>query len=190
MTLPSRGRVPHAPAQNLANVEAEFERELEVFRSRGHRAILLCVLGDPRGSRGEEARLAFRRRPSSCSGASSIRSRHTTSISCCGWRRGNPQMFSKSALARRKQGPAAVPPAWLNDYVNRAYVPKAADFRHLRRYVNIDKYRPLRHQVFAHEGSRMPPRCRRSLPGPTFARCVLNLPGVAPVSWSPISKEA
>jgi hypothetical protein len=49
---------------------------------------------------------------------------------------GNPQMFSKPALARRKQGPAAVPPAWLNDYVKRAYVPKAADFRHLRRYVN------------------------------------------------------
>jgi hypothetical protein len=45
-------------------------------------------------------------------------------------------MFSKLALACRKQGPVAVPPGWLNDYVNHAYVPKAADFRRLRRYVN------------------------------------------------------
>jgi hypothetical protein len=38
MTLPSRGRAPHAPAQNLANVEAEFERELEVFRTEAEGA--------------------------------------------------------------------------------------------------------------------------------------------------------
>jgi hypothetical protein len=70
----------------------------------------------------------------------------------------NPQIFSKAALARRKQGPAPAPPQWLNDYLKRMYVPKPADFRRLRGYVSkhrkiyAEKYRPLRHQVFAHKG--------------------------------------
>jgi hypothetical protein len=38
MTPPSRGRAPYAPAQNLASVEAEFERELEVFRTEAEGA--------------------------------------------------------------------------------------------------------------------------------------------------------
>jgi HEPN superfamily AbiU2-like protein len=29
----------------------------------------------------------------------------------------NPQIFSKAALARRKQGPSNTPPAWLSDYM-------------------------------------------------------------------------
>jgi hypothetical protein len=70
----------------------------------------------------------------------------------------HPQIFSMAALAARKQGTGASPPPWLNDYMNNVYVPKPADFRRLRGYVSkqrkiyVDKYRPLRHQVFAHKG--------------------------------------
>jgi hypothetical protein len=70
----------------------------------------------------------------------------------------NPQIFSRAALAQRKQGSASTPPVWLADYMKRVYVPKPSDFRRLRGYVSkqrkiyIDKYRPLRHQVFAHKG--------------------------------------
>jgi AbiU2 len=69
----------------------------------------------------------------------------------------NPQLFSKAALAKRKQGAANSPPAWLNDYLRHAYEPKPADFRRLRAYVSkhrkiyLNKYQPLRHQVFAHK---------------------------------------
>ena len=70
----------------------------------------------------------------------------------------NPQIFSKTALARRKQGSSNTLPAWLSDYMKHVYVPRPADLRRLRGYVSrhrkvyIDKYRPLRHQVFAHKG--------------------------------------
>lgn len=70
----------------------------------------------------------------------------------------NPQIFSKAALAQRKQGSSSTPPPWLNDYMKDVYVPKPSDLRRLRGYVSKhrkvynDKYRPLRHQVFAHKG--------------------------------------
>jgi hypothetical protein len=71
----------------------------------------------------------------------------------------NPQLFSQAALAKRKQGAAKSPPSWLNGYLRHAYEPKAADFRRLRGYVSkqrklyLDKYRPLRHQVSDHTGA-------------------------------------
>ena len=70
----------------------------------------------------------------------------------------HPQIFSRAALARRNQGSAATPLAWLGSYTKSVYEPKPADFRHLCGYVSkhrkiyADKYRPLRHQVFAHKG--------------------------------------
>lgn len=71
----------------------------------------------------------------------------------------NPQIFSKTALGLRKQGSSKTPPDWLNDYLRDAYEPKAGDFRRLRGYVRKqrkiydDKYRDLRHKIFAHKGT-------------------------------------
>jgi AbiU2 len=68
----------------------------------------------------------------------------------------HPEVFSKAALACRKQGDNALPPEWLSQYLQNAYEPTPKDFRHLRalvkkwRKVYEDKYRPLRHKVFAH----------------------------------------
>jgi AbiU2 len=70
----------------------------------------------------------------------------------------HPKIFSKDALARRKQGAEKTPPDWLDSYLKHVYVPKPADFRRLRGYVRkhrkiyLEKYQPLRHQVFAHKG--------------------------------------
>ena len=69
----------------------------------------------------------------------------------------HPEIFSKSALAVRKQGNASTPPEWLPEYLREVYVPTAADFRRLRAYVHKRrktyeaKYRDLRHKVFAHK---------------------------------------
>jgi hypothetical protein len=69
----------------------------------------------------------------------------------------HPDIFSRPALGKRKQGNLKTPPEWLPEYLEGAYVPKAADFRRLRAHVQKqrriynDKYRDLRRKVFAHK---------------------------------------
>lgn len=69
----------------------------------------------------------------------------------------NRWIFSKAALGARKQRAASAPPAWLAEYLREAYVPVPEDFRRLRAYVKKhrkvydEKYRDLRHKVFAHK---------------------------------------
>jgi hypothetical protein len=43
----------------------------------------------------------------------------------------NPQIFSKDALARRKQGNNPAPPEWLRDYMQSVREPTPKDFRRL-----------------------------------------------------------
>jgi hypothetical protein len=70
----------------------------------------------------------------------------------------HPHIFSKPAVARRKQGTDPTAPDWLDSYMKRVYVPRPADFRRLRGYVSrqrkiyLEKYQPLRHKLFAHKG--------------------------------------
>jgi hypothetical protein len=65
-------------------------------------------------------------------------------------------VFSKDALATRKQGTNPVPPEWLAEYLRTAYVPTATDFRRLRGYVRRyrkiyeSRYRDIRRKYFAH----------------------------------------
>jgi hypothetical protein len=69
----------------------------------------------------------------------------------------HPEIFSRQALGKRKQGNLTTPPDWLAEYLEGAYVPKAVDFRRLRAHVQKqrkiynDKYRDLRRKVFAHK---------------------------------------
>lgn len=69
----------------------------------------------------------------------------------------HPDIFSKAALGKRKQGNLKAPPEWLPEYLEGAYMPRAADFRRLRAHVKKqrkiydDKYRDLRRKVFAHK---------------------------------------
>ena len=69
--------------------------------------------------------------------------------------RDNPALFSKDALAARKQGDGERP-GWLDEYLEGAHVPDADDWRRLRRYVAAWRrvydagYRGIRHQVVAH----------------------------------------
>jgi hypothetical protein len=74
----------------------------------------------------------------------------------------NPEIFSKEALAERKRRLSPSADEWLSDYLKTAYVPTGADFRRLKRYVAFRRkvyeqnYRPLRHKVFAHRGVASP----------------------------------
>lgn len=68
----------------------------------------------------------------------------------------HPQIFSRAALGRRKQGNNPDPPAWLDEYLRNAYEPTPRDFRRIRahirkrRQIYESNYRDLRHRVFAH----------------------------------------
>lgn len=70
----------------------------------------------------------------------------------------NLDIFSKDALAIRKRKLSANADEWLPEYLSDVYVPSRADFRNLKRHVSArrklyeEKYRPLRHKVFAHRG--------------------------------------
>lgn len=69
----------------------------------------------------------------------------------------NPQIFSKEALSRRKQGKSPNPPEWLAKYLRDVYEPNVKDFRRLWSHVNKwrkiyeSNYRDLRHKLFAHK---------------------------------------
>ena len=74
----------------------------------------------------------------------------------------NLDIFSKDALATRKRKLSPNADEWLPEYLKTAYVPTREDFRKLKRHVAIrrntyeEKYRPLRHKVFAHRGVTTP----------------------------------
>lgn len=70
----------------------------------------------------------------------------------------NLEIFSKEALAGRKRKLSSNADEWLSEYLKTVYVPTGDDFRRLkrlvapRRKIYEEKYRPLRHKVFAHRG--------------------------------------
>ena len=69
----------------------------------------------------------------------------------------HPEIFSKAALGRRKQGNSPEPPAWLREYIRDSYEPTVGDFRQIRAHVRKrrkiyeDNYRDIRHKWFAHK---------------------------------------
>jgi hypothetical protein len=71
--------------------------------------------------------------------------------------RDNPEIFSKLALGRRKQGNQREAPDWLDKNLQRVYMPTTTDFRRLKRHVKKyrriyeSNYRDLRHKVYAHK---------------------------------------
>ena len=83
----------------------------------------------------------------------------------------NVDIFSKNALAERKRKLSANADEWLPEFLRGVYVPETSDFRRLKRHVAIrrkiyeERYRPLRHRVFAHRGATT-----RAEAGELFAR--------------------
>ena len=69
----------------------------------------------------------------------------------------NPQMFSRMALGRRKQGTDLQSPEWLDEYLRNSYEPTPMDFRRIRAHIRKRRktyesnYRDLRNKVFAHK---------------------------------------
>lgn len=70
----------------------------------------------------------------------------------------NLDIFSKKALAERKRKASANADQWLDEYLRGVYEPTTDDFRRLKRHIAVrrkiceERYRPLRHRVFAHRG--------------------------------------
>lgn len=68
----------------------------------------------------------------------------------------NLSIFSKDSLAERKRKQSTNADDWLPEYLKTAYVPTSDDIRGLKRHLARrrktyeDKYRPLRHKIFAH----------------------------------------
>jgi hypothetical protein len=159
---------------NVISVEAQFEQELEVFRTEvesalqffyGFLAIHAAAADTP------AVHLLLNTAPlfwNSALGALQTsafvvlgRIFDQTSVHNVGrliaLAESNPSIFSKDALGRRKLKSAADAQSWLTDYLKDAYVPKDADFRRMRGYVSkhrktyLTKYQDLRHKVFAHK---------------------------------------
>jgi hypothetical protein len=69
----------------------------------------------------------------------------------------NPHIFSKGALSKRKQNDKATPPDWLDEFIRNAYEPTAGDFRafraHVKKWRTIyeSNYRDVRRKWFAHK---------------------------------------
>jgi len=162
-----------------ANAEQEFERELEVFRTEAEGAAQFfyawlavhAAAGDDKDIHRllNTAPLFWNTALGALQSATFVTlgrifdsdSAHNLSR-LLRMAQDHPQIFSKTALGRRKQGTSATPPSWLNDYLRDAYVPKVGDFRRLRAHVGKrrktyeDKYRDLRHKIFAHKGTSDP----------------------------------
>jgi hypothetical protein len=70
----------------------------------------------------------------------------------------NLGIFSKASLAARKRKISSNADDWLSEYLQTSHEPSGDDFRRLKRHVSVrrkiyeEKYRPLRHKVFAHRG--------------------------------------
>ncbi len=70
----------------------------------------------------------------------------------------NLSIFSKASLGARKQGDSPTSPDWLAEYLRDAYVPTPADFdrvqAHVRKHRRVYKarYKTLRNRLFAHKG--------------------------------------
>jgi hypothetical protein len=161
------------PQQPSINTEADFERELEVFRSEAETAaqffyayldIHACAGADDAVYRLLNTAPLFWNTilGGLQTGAFVVIGRIFDQDSAHNIERllrlaqDYPHIFSKAALAKRKQGAEKTPPDWLDSYMKHVYVPKPADFRRLRGYASkqrkiyLEKYQPLHHKVFAH----------------------------------------
>lgn len=166
-------------ATTTANAEQEFERELEVFRTEAEGAAqFLYAWLAVHAAAGDDAAVHRLLNTAPLFWNTALGALQSATFVTLGRifdqdtahnlnrllriARDNPQIFSKAALGRRKQGASKTPPSWLNDYLRDAYVPKVGDFRRLRAHVRKhrktyeDKYRDLRHKIFAHKGTSDP----------------------------------
>lgn len=68
----------------------------------------------------------------------------------------NLEIFSKSALGKRKQGTSPNPPEWIDNILRAVYEPTPADFRRFRKHIDRwrgiyrKNYRDIRHKFLAH----------------------------------------
>jgi hypothetical protein len=156
------------------SIEAEFERELEVFRGETEGALQFFYAWLTVHAVAAEDRVVLRamnRTPlfwNTTLGALQATTfivlgrifdpdtRNHSVSRLLSLAHANMGIFSRSALADRKRRQSANADEWLPEYLRTVYEPTTEDFRRLKRYVAERRrlyqsnYRDLRHLVFAH----------------------------------------
>jgi AbiU2 len=156
--------------------DAEFERELEMFRKdaeAGTQFFYADITINAVARDNKEVHALLQRQAPlfwmTCLGALQVStfmalgrifdqgSAHNVDALLRIAQRNRVAIFSKEALGRRKQGNNAETPAWLSEYLRTAYEPTPVDFRRLRIHVQKRRsiydrsYRKLRNKWFAHK---------------------------------------
>ena len=157
----------------MTDAEAQFDRELEVFRKDAEQALQFFYADLAVNSVAAEDKRIYHllnRAPlfwmtvvgalqASCfiSLGRIFDQKSTHNLDrLLGIAQQNPGIFSKAELADRKRRGSANADDWLDEYLRDVYVPTCDDFRRLRKYVARRRkiyesnYRDLRHKVFAH----------------------------------------
>lgn len=158
----------------MASPSAEFESQLELFRTEGESVLQFFYAWDAThavAGKNESVVKLLNQTPlfwNTALGAlqastfmalgrvfdSDQRNHSITRLLALG--HANLDIFSKEALADRKRKLSANADEWLPDYLEDVYVPNGDDFRRLKRHVAQRRklyeqnYRPIRHLVFAH----------------------------------------
>ena len=157
----------------MTTIEASFERELEVFRTEAESATQFFfgyLAVHAVAYQHKAVREVLNRAPlfwNTCVGAlqtsafialGRVFDQHSAHNLDRVLRiaQSDPEIFSKAALARRKQATNLERPEWLDEYLQKVYEPTQQDFRRLRAHVRKwrriyeTNYRDVRHQFFAH----------------------------------------
>jgi hypothetical protein len=158
----------------MTTPDAEFERELELFRTESEQAAQFFYAGQTiRAVAADEKGVGELLRQSSLFWLTVLAALQTAAFIALGrvfdqqsahnldkllrLARDNPTIFSKAALRLRRQGSNPQPPIWLEECIRDAYQPTPTDFRrfraHIRKWRKIyeGNYRDLRNKVFAHK---------------------------------------
>jgi HEPN superfamily AbiU2-like protein len=154
--------------------EAEFERELDIFRAESESAIQFFYSWqavNAVASTDKSVRRALNRTPLFWN--TSLGALQAATLVALGrvfdpeqknhnvsrllaLAHANLDIFSKVALAGRKKKLGSNADEWLSEYLRTVYVPTSEDIRRLKRYVSARRriyeasYRDLRHKLFAH----------------------------------------
>ncbi len=69
----------------------------------------------------------------------------------------SPQIFTRDALAARRQGNSPTKPEWLDGFISKTYEPLPSDFDYLQQKISENKavyeakYKPIRNKIYAHK---------------------------------------
>lgn len=173
---PQSTKARQAALPEMSSPSAEFEHQLELFRTEAESAVQFFFAWDAIHAVAAKRKAVFRLlNEAPLFWNTSLAALQTATFVALGrvfdpdtknysvtrlltFAHANIDIFAREALADRKRKLSADADRWLPEYLARAYVPTRQDFRRLKKQVSDrrklyeEAYRPVRHQVFAHRG--------------------------------------